>query len=159
MNDTPLILAQKQTTPVPVQVAPKPAPTPLAPVTTPPPPPPQPAQSATTVGTSRTIGELPINGFDLGVIAGITILVALIALIPKGLITRHLVSRRATPSSAGLAAWSAWFFVVVTAAFVLTGTLGRLWAVWVFTVSGGALALLLLVATIVFYARAQHTHR
>lgn len=157
MNDIPMILAQKQTAPVPVQVAPKPPTTPLAPVTAPPPPPPP--QTGATVGTKGNIGELPFNGFDLGVIAGITILVALIALIPKGLITRHLVSHRATPSAARLAAWSAWFFVVVTAAFVLTGALGHLWTTLVFTVVGGVLSLLLLVATIVFFSRAQHTHR
>lgn len=157
MSDIPLMLAQKQTAPVPVQIAPKPAPVPLSPAATPPPPPP--AQITSTGVTKDHIGELPFNGFDLGVIAGITILIALVALIPKGLITRHLVSHRATPNAAGLAAWFAWFFIVVTAVFLLVGTLGHWWTVIVFTATGGATSLLLLFATIVFFSKAQHTHR
>jgi len=162
MNETNVILAQKQPTPLPVQPVPKAVPnTPAATAAPPPPPPPPPptSQSASTVGAGRTIGELPFNGFDLGVIAGITILVALIALVPKGLVTRHLVSRRATPSAAGMAAWAAWFFIVATAVVILGGALGHLWTAPLFVVPGGAVSLLLLVLTVVLYARAQHTHR
>lgn len=159
MNETPVILAQKQATPLPVQPVPKAVPINPAVTAPPPPPPPSPTQTVPTVGTGRTIGELPFNSFDLGVIAGITILVALIALIPKSLITRHLVSRRATPSAAGMAAWSAWFFIVVTAVVILAGTLGHLWLTLLFVVPGGAALFLLLVLTVILFARAQHTHR
>jgi hypothetical protein len=157
MTDRPVVMAQKQSTPVPVPVAPKPV-TP-APVVTAPPAPAPAATTTPSVGTARTIGDLPFNSVDIGVISGITVLVALVALIPKGLITRHLVSRRATPGAAGAAAWSAWFLIVVTAAFCLIGTLGHLWTVLLFYGPIAALSVFLLILTVVLFSRALNTHR
>ncbi len=157
MTDRPMVVAQKQPTPAPVPVAPKPVPP--APAVAAPPPPPPVVQTAPSVGATRTIGDLPFNSVDIGVISGITVLVALVALIPKGLINRHLVSRRATPGAAGAAAWAAWFFVVVTIALCLVGTLGHLWTVILFWGPTAALSVFLLILTVVLFSRALNTHR
>lgn len=159
MTQTPILLAQKTTPPVPAPLAPVLPPsngtTPAKPAAVPP------IGGSTGAPADRGMGwdRLPFNGFDIAVIACLTILVALVALIPKSLIARHLVARRATPSAANAAGWMAWFFIVFATLMVLVGTLGRWWSLVVFYGPAGAVAALFLVATIYLFARALKTRR
>lgn len=159
MTDAPIVLAQKAPAP-PVPVLPPPQNrAPAKPAPLPPPAPPTQAGVGVPGQSGHVIDGLPFNGFDIVVIACITVLVALIALIPKSLIARHLVARRAPPSAANAVGWTAWFFVVFATVTVLVGTLGRLWTVVVFSAPAGLISVVLLLATIHLFARALKTRR
>lgn len=152
MTEKTILLAQKATPPIPVPA--KPAMVPA--------PPPTATNEFTIIqpqGVGHVMRDLPLTSWDLAVIAGVTLLAALLALVPRALITRYLVSQRATPSAARSAGWSAWL-VFVTLAFVsLVGALGNLWAVLLFWLPASIVLLLLLILTLVLFFRARRTHR
>ena len=103
--------------------------------------------------------DLPLNATDIAVIAGVTVLVALVALIPRTLITRHLVGQRATPGSASSAGWATWLLFVALAFATLIGALGNLWTVLVFYAPASIVLALLLILAVSTFLRAQRTHR
>lgn len=154
MTEKTFVLAQKE--PPPVPVVPKAAPS--APSAPPAPPPPQPVvvQPQTS---GRVMTDLPLTQTDIVMVLAVTALVGLVALVPRALITRHLIGQRATPSSAGSAGWAAWLLFVVLALIVLTGALGHLWKVLLFYGPASAILALLLILAVMLFLRAQRTHR
>jgi len=146
----------------PMQKEPPPVPVVPRQVAAPPPPPPPPTAVAATVQpqtSGRVMTDLPLNSTDLAMVLVATVLVGLVALIPRTLVTRYLVGQRATPGAARSAGWSVWLLFVALALVALVGTLGRLWTVLVFYAPSAAVLVLLTILTVMLFARAQRTHR
>jgi hypothetical protein len=158
MNKTNFLMAEKAS-------APRPS---IAPVGAPPPvggalPGAQPSGGVVIAPPISLDGSrfhfYPVSTPDILVFSGLVVFFALVALLPRSLIARHLVAQRATPGSASAAGWTFWFFIVSLFGVILAGWMGNLWTNYYVIGPAGGLVVALLVLFLIMYSSASRTHR
>jgi hypothetical protein len=135
-----------------------PAPQNPSPQAEPVPVPTPPAQSATGANPFSTLERGPTTTeFALGA-AALLVLAALFLFARQGVRT-HLINRRATLDAANGASWMLFSALMLTAAILVSATVGRLWQAWAGLAAGFALCLVLFGAALVLFLRAPDRRR
>lgn len=106
---------------------------------------------------ASSFASLSGNSGIIGLI--IMAVLAIVFFFIRGAIRSHLVSRRASSSSASSAAWALFCFLFFGSATVVFGALGQLWGVLPFIIPLGVLVSVSLILFIVLYSSAVKGRR
>ena len=91
--------------------------------------------------------------------AGALVVLAILFLFVRQGVRTHLVNRRAALDAAAGASWMLFAALMLTAAILVTVTVGRLWQAWAGLAAGFALCLILFCAALVLILRAPERRR
>ena len=117
-----------------------------------------PAQSTTGASPFSTLERGPTTTeFALG--AAALVVLALLFLFVRQGVRAHLINRRATLDAADGASWMLFSALMLTAAILVSATVGRLWQAWAGLAAGFALCLVLFGAALVLFLRAPDRRR
>jgi hypothetical protein len=117
-----------------------------------------PAQSTTGASPFSTLERGPTTTeFALGA-AALAVLALLFLFVRQG-VRAHLINRRATLDAADGASWMLFSALMLTAAILVSATVGRLWQAWAGLAAGFALCLVLFGAALVLFLRAPDRRR
>ena len=103
--------------------------------------------------SSNSVGSIDTNGAIIGF--AVLLVLAIVFFFIRGAIRSHLISHKASSSSAGSASWALFVFLLSTSATVLFGTIGKLWSVLPFILPLGALCFVTLVLFLALYIPAS----
>ncbi|MCJ2055758.1 hypothetical protein MKL09_04225 [Methylobacterium sp. J-048] len=123
-----------------------------------------PLQTAPPSGTST--GANPFSTLERGPTttelalgaAALVVLAVLFLFVRQG-VRAHLINRRATLDAADGASWMLFSALMLTAAILVSATVGRLWQAWAGLAAGFALCLVLFGAALVLFLRAPDRRR
>lgn len=90
---------------------------------------------------------------------GALVVLAIVFLFVRQGVRTHLVNRRAALDAAAGASWMLFAALMLTAAILVTATVGRLWQAWAGLAAGFALCLILFCAALVLFLRAPERRR
>ena len=119
-----------------------------------------PPATGTTTGANpfSTLERGPTTTeFALG--AAALVVLALLFLFVRQGVRAHLINRRATLDAADGASWMLFSALMLTAAILVSATVGRLWQAWAGLAAGFALCLVLFGAALVLFLRAPDRRR
>lgn len=117
-----------------------------------------PAGTSTGANPFSTLERGPTTTeFALGA-AALVVLAVLFLFVRQGVRT-HLINRRATLDAANGASWMLFSALMLTAAILVSATVGRLWQAWAGLAAGFALCLVLFGAALVLFLRAPERRR
>jgi len=117
-----------------------------------------PAQSTTGASPFSTLERGPTTTeFALG--AAALVVLALLFLFVRQGVRAHLINRRATLDAADGASWMLFSALMLTAAILVSATVGRLWQAWAGLAAGFALCLVLFGAALALFLRAPDRRR
>jgi hypothetical protein len=103
--------------------------------------------------SGSSIGDISTNGAIIGLV--VLLVLAVVFFFIRGAIRSHLIHRRASPSSAGSAAWAFFAFLLATSMTVVFGAVGKLWSVMPFIIPMGTLSTVTLLLFIGLYLSAS----
>ena len=110
------------------------------------------ANPFSTLERGPTTTEFALGG------AALVVLAVLFLFVRQGVRT-HLINRRATLDAANGASWMLFSALMLTAAILVSATVGRLWQAWAGLAAGFALCLVLIGAALVLFLRAPDRRR
>lgn len=103
--------------------------------------------------------ERTATATEIALGAGALVLLAILFLFVRQGVRAHLIDRRAALGAANGASWMLFSALMLTAAILVTATVGRLWQAWAGLAAGFALCLVLFVAALVLFLRAPERRR
>ncbi|MCJ2124312.1 hypothetical protein [Methylobacterium sp. J-077] len=117
-----------------------------------------PAQSTTGANPFSTLERGPTTT-ELALGAAALVVLAVLFLFVRQGVRAHLINRRATLDAADGASWMLFSALMLTAAILVSATIGRLWQAWAGLAAGFALCLVLFGAALVLFLRAPDRRR
>ncbi|SFL88286.1 hypothetical protein [Methylobacterium pseudosasicola] len=117
-----------------------------------------PAQSTTAANPFSTLERGPTTT-ELALGAAALVVLAVLFLFVRQGVRAHLINRRATLDAADGASWMLFSALMLTAAILVSATVGRLWQAWAGLAAGFALCLVLFGAALALFLRAPDRRR
>ena len=110
-----------------------------------------------TLREPALIGGLTQNGAVVG--GAVMLALAVVFLVMRGAVRNHLISNRASLSSANGASWALFTFLFVAAFTVVFGVIGGFWTILSFIVPLALLSLITLVLFVILFNSATRIRR
>jgi hypothetical protein len=106
----------------------------------------------------KGLGQAP-TGTEIALGAAALVALALLFLFVRHGVRAHLINRRASLDAANGASWMLFSALTLTAAILVTATVGRLWEQWAGLAAGFVLCLVLFGAALFLFLRAPDRRR